>query len=73
VLPDAWEIIQDPRRGLPEALKPSLTALCEETVALSTRISRFPSGRHMASFLGLNPARVLERAAAAPGQNLQTR
>jgi transposase len=96
VLPDAWEIIQDHRRGLPEALKPSLAALCEEIASLSTRIedveaqlealarqipvvarlrsvpgigllsatalyafigdpSRFPSGRHMASFVGLTP------------------
>ena len=96
VLPEAWEIIQDHRRGLPDALKPSLAALCEEIAALSTRIedveaqlealarqipliarlrsvpgigllsatalyafigdpSRFPSGRHMASFVGLTP------------------
>jgi transposase len=96
VLPDAWEIIQDPRRGLPDALKPSLMALCEEIASLSTRIedveaqlealarqipmvarlrsvpgigllsatalyafvgdiSRFPSGRHLASFVGLTP------------------
>jgi len=96
VLPEAWEIIQDRHRGLPEALKSSLAALCEEIASLSTRIedveaqlealaqqipivarlrsvpgigllsatalytfignpSRFPSGRHMASFLGLTP------------------
>lgn len=96
VLPDAWEIIQDPGRGLPAALKPSLSALCQEVVALSERIdeveaqleaiarqlpvvarlrsvpgiglltatalyafigdiSRFPSGRHLASFIGLTP------------------
>lgn len=96
VLPEAWEIIQDHRRGLPDALKPSLAALCEEIASLSTRIedveaqlealarqipliarlrsvpgigllsatalyafigdpSRFPSGRHMASFVGLTP------------------
>lgn len=96
VLPEAWEIIQDDRRGLPVALKPSLAALCEEIASLSTRIgdveaqlealarqipvvarlrsvpgvgllsatalyafigdpSRFPSGRHMASFVGLTP------------------
>ena len=96
VLPDAWEIIHDPTRGLPEALKPSLSSLCQEIVSLSTRIeeieaqlealakqipavarlrtvpgvglltatalyafvgdiSRFPSGRHMASFIGLTP------------------
>ncbi len=96
VLPEAWEIIQDHRRGLPEALTPSLAALCEEIASLSTRIedveaqlealaqqipivarlrsvpgigllsatalyafigdpSRFPSGRHMASFVGLTP------------------
>ena len=96
VLPEAWEIIQDPARGLPEALKPSLSWLCQEIASLSTRIeevddqlealakqlpavarlrsvpgigllsatalyafigdvSRFPSGRHMASFLGLTP------------------
>jgi transposase len=96
VLPDAWEIIQDHNRGLPDALKPSLAALCEEIASLSTRIedaeaqlealarqipivarlrsvpgigllsatalyafvgnvSRFPSGRHLASFLGLTP------------------
>jgi transposase len=96
VLPEAWEIIQDHTRGLPEALKPSLSALCEEIVSLSTRIeeietqlealarqipllarlrtvpgigllsatalyafigdaSRFPTGRHMASFIGLTP------------------
>ena len=96
VLPEAWEIIQDHHRGLPEALKPSLAALCEEIASLSTRIedveaqleaiarqipvvarlrsvpgigllsatalyafigdpSRFPSGRHMASFVGLTP------------------
>jgi transposase len=96
VLPEAWEIIQDHHRGLPEALKSSLAALCEEIASLSTRIedveaqlealarqipvvarlrsvpgigllsatalyafigdpSRFPSGRHMASFVGLTP------------------
>jgi transposase len=96
VLPDAWEIIQDHRRGLPDALKPSLAALCEEIASLSARIedveaqlealarqipilarlrsvpgigllsatalfafigdpSRFPTGRHLASFLGLTP------------------
>ena len=96
VLPEAWEIIQDHRRGLPEAIKPSLAALCEEIASLSTRIeeveaqlealaqqipivarlrsvpgigllsatalyafigdpSRFPSGRHLASFVGLTP------------------
>lgn len=96
VLPEAWEIIQDHRRGLPDALKPSLAALCQEIAELSTRIedvevqlealarqipviarlrsvpgigllsatalyafigdpSRFPSGRHLASFLGLTP------------------
>lgn len=96
VLPDAWEIIQDPKSGLPDALKPSLGSLCEEVVSLSTRIEqieaqlealakqipvvarlrsvpgvglltatalyafvgdalRFPSGRHLASFLGLTP------------------
>jgi len=38
VLPDAWEIIHDPTRGLPEALKPSLSSLCQEIVSLSTRI-----------------------------------
>ncbi len=38
VLPEAWEIIQDHCRGLPEALKPSLAALCEEIASLSTRI-----------------------------------
>ena len=96
VLPEAWQIIHDHRRGLPEALKPSLAALCEEIASLSTRIenvetqlqalarqippiarlrsvpgigllsatalyafighpARFPSGRHLASFLGLTP------------------
>jgi transposase len=96
VLPEAWEIIQDPRRDLPSALRPSLSALCEEVVTLSTRIedveaqlealaaqieivarlrsipgiglltatalyafvgdiARFPSGRHLASFIGLTP------------------
>jgi transposase len=96
VLPEAWEIIQDHTRGLPEALKPSLSSLCEEILSLSTRIeeieaqldararqiplvarlrtvpgigllsatalyafigdaSRFPTGRHMASFIGLTP------------------
>jgi transposase len=96
VLPDAWEIIHDPKRELPDALKPSLSSLCQEILSLSTRIeeieaqlealakqvpvvarlrsvpgiglltatalyafigdvSRFPSGRHMASFLGLTP------------------
>src|SRR3970282_2674144 len=38
VLPDAWEIIQDPKRGLPDALKPSLSALCQEILSHSTRI-----------------------------------
>jgi len=38
VLPEAWEIIQDHRCGLPDALKPSLAALCEEIASLSTRI-----------------------------------
>ncbi len=38
VLPDAWEIIQDPTRGLPDALKPSPSSLCQEIVSLSTRI-----------------------------------
>ena len=96
VLPDAWESIQDPKRGLPDALKPSLSCLCQEILSLSTRIeeveaqlealakqvpvvarlrsvpgiglltatalyafigdaARFPSGRHMASFVGLTP------------------
>ena len=96
VLPEAWEIIHEHRRGLPDALKPSLAALCEEIASLCTRIedveaqlealarqipliarlrsvpgigllsatalyafigdpSRFPSGRHMASFVGLTP------------------
>jgi transposase len=96
VLPDAWEIIQDHNRGLPDALRPGLAALCEEIASLSTRIedveaqlealarqipivarlrsvpgvgllsatalyafvgdvSRFPSGRHLASFVGLTP------------------
>jgi transposase len=96
VLPDAWEIIQDPERGLPDALRPSLAALCEEIASLSTRIeaveaqlealarqipmvarlrsvpgigllsatalfafvgdiSRFPSARHLSSFIGLTP------------------
>ena len=96
VLPDAWEIIQDPKRGLPDALKLSLGSLCQDIVSHSTRIeeieaqlealakqtpvvarllsvpgiglltatalyafigdpSRFPSGRHMASFVGLTP------------------
>jgi transposase len=96
VLPHAWEIIQDADRGLPEALRPSLSALCEEIVALSKRIEeieqqlkalaqqipavsrlmsvpgiglltatalyafvgeigRFPSGRHLASYIGLTP------------------
>ncbi len=96
VLPEAWEIIQDANSSLPEALRPSLSALCEEIVSLSTRIeqiekqlealakqipavtrlrsvpgiglltatalyafvgdiARFPSGRHLASYLGLTP------------------
>ena len=96
VLPDAWEIIQDPKRGLPDALMPSMSSLCQDIVSHSTRIeeieaqlealakqvpvvarlrsvpgiglltatalyafigdvSRFPSGRHMASFVGLTP------------------
>jgi transposase len=96
VLPHAWEIIQDADNGLPEALRPSLSALCEEIVALSKRIEeieqqlkalaqqipavsrlmsvpgiglltatalyafvgeigRFPSGRHLASYIGLTP------------------
>jgi transposase len=38
VLPDAWELIHDPTADLPDALKPSLTALCEEIASLSTRI-----------------------------------
>lgn len=96
VLPCAWETIQDADSGLPEALRPSLGALCEEIVALSKRIedvekqlaalakqipavsrlysvpgiglltatalyafvgdiSRFPSPRHLASYIGLTP------------------
>jgi len=96
VLPEAWEIIHDHHRGLPDALRPGLAALCEEIASLSTRIedvetqlealarqiptiarlrsvpgigllsatalyafighpARFPSGRHLASFLGLTP------------------
>ena len=96
VLPEAWEIIQDANSGLPEALRPSLSALCEEIASLSTRIeeiekqlevlakqipavgrlrsvpgiglltatalyafvgdiARFPSGRHLASYIGLTP------------------
>jgi transposase len=38
VLPDAWEIIQDPTRELPDALKTRLSSLCQEIVSLSTRI-----------------------------------
>ncbi len=96
VLPHAWEIIQDAESGLPDALRPSLSALCEEIVGFSKRIediekqlhalaqqvpavgrvysvpgigiltatalyafvgdpARFPSGRHLASFIGLTP------------------
>ena len=96
VLPHAWEIIQDANSGLPDALRPSLAALCEEIVGFSKRIAdiekqlnalaqqvaavgrvysvpgigiltatalyafvgdpaRFPSGRHLASFIGLTP------------------
>jgi transposase len=96
VLPHAWEIIQDADSGLPDALRPSLAALCEEIVGLSKRIEdtekqlgalsqqipavgrvysvpgigiltatalyafvgdplRFPSGRHLASYIGLTP------------------
>jgi transposase len=96
VLPEAWEIIQAGDGDLPAALRPSLSALCEEIVSLSTRIeeiekqlealakqlpmvarlrsvpgiglltatalyafvgdvTRFPSGRHLASFIGLTP------------------
>lgn len=96
VLPQAWEIIQDPGSGLPDALRSSFAALCDEIVALSKRIDdvekqlkavssqisavdriysvpgigvltatalfafvgdagRFPSGRHLASYLGLTP------------------
>jgi transposase len=96
VLPEAWEIIQDPNSGLPDALRSSFAAVCEELLALDKRIedieeqlkalakqlpavqrlltvpgiglltatalyafigdvSRFPSGRHLASYLGLTP------------------
>jgi transposase len=96
VLPHAWEILQGVNSELPDALRPSLSALCEEIVGLSTRIEetekqlkalacqiptvsrlfsvpgigiltatalhafvgdvgRFPSGRHLASYLGLTP------------------
>jgi len=96
VLPHAWEIIRDAESGLPDALRPSLAALCEEIVGFSKRIEdiekqlhalaqqvpavgriysvpgigiltatalyafvgdpvRFPSGRHLASFIGLTP------------------
>ncbi len=96
VLPEAWEIIQDPESGFPEALRGSFAAVCEEILALTQRIedveqqlkalakqlpvvqrllsvpgiglltatalyafvgdvSRFPSGRHLASYLGLTP------------------
>lgn len=96
VLPDAWEIIGDAESGLPDALRPSLAALCEEIVNLSKRIEqveeqlktlakqlpavsrlysvpgigfltatalyafigdigRFPSGRHLGSYIGLTP------------------
>jgi transposase len=96
VLPDAWEIIHGGHGELPDALKPSLAALCDEIASLSTRIedveaqlealarqlpvvarlrsvpgigllsatalyafvgdvSRFPSGRHLSSFVGLTP------------------
>jgi len=96
VLPSAWEIVQDVDSGLPEVLRPSLGALCEEIARLSNRIEeleeqlqalarqipvvsrlrsvpgiglltatalyafvgeigRFPSGRHLASYIGLTP------------------
>jgi transposase len=96
VLPHAWEIIQDADSGLPDALRPGLSSLCEEIVGLSTHIEetekqlkalacqipavsrlfsvpgigiltatalyafvgdigRFPSGRHLASYIGLTP------------------
>jgi transposase len=96
VLPHAWELIQDAESGLPDALRPSLAALCEEIAQMSKRIEdvekqlnalaqqqpavarvysvpgigiltatalyafvgdplRFPSGRHLASFIGLTP------------------
>lgn len=96
VLPEAWEIIQDPNSGLPDALRSSFAAVCEELLALDKRIEdieqqlkalakqmpivqrlltvpgiglltatalyafigdvgRFPSGRHLASYLGLTP------------------
>jgi transposase len=96
VLPEAWEIIQDPNSGLPDALRPSFAAVCDEILALTKRIeeieeqlkalakqlpvvqrllsvpgiglltatalyafigdvARFPSGRHLASYLGLTP------------------
>jgi len=96
VLPHAWEIIQDANSGLPDALRPSLAAVCQEIVEMSKRIEdvekqlnalaqqqpavahvysvpgiglltatalyafvgdplRFPSGRHLASFIGLTP------------------
>jgi len=96
VLPHAFEIIQGADSGLPDALRPSLGALCEEIARLSERIeeteeqlkalakqiaavsrlysvpgiglltatalyafvgdiSRFPSGRHLASYIGLTP------------------
>src|SRR5262245_47721620 len=96
VLPEAWEIIQDPNSGLPDGLRSSFAAVCEEILALTQRIeeveeklkalskqlpvvqrllsvpgiglltatalyafvgdvSRFPSGRHLASYLGLTP------------------
>jgi transposase len=96
VLPEAWEIIQAPNSGLPDALRSSFAAVCEEILALDRRIedieeqlkalakqlpvvqrlltvpgiglltatalyafigdvARFPSGRHLASYLGLTP------------------
>jgi hypothetical protein len=38
VLPHAWELIQDAESGLPDALRPSLAALCEEVAEMSERI-----------------------------------
>ena len=96
VLPEAWQILGEADNGLPDALRPSLAALCQEIVAISERIEdverqlkalaaqipavarllsvpgiglltatalfafigeigRFPSGRHLASYIGLTP------------------
>ena len=83
VLPHAWEIIQDANSGLPDALRPSLAALCEEIVGFSKRIAdiekqlnvlaqQVPAVGRVYSVPGIGIlTRVLERLTPTPWPHLK--